>query len=147
MTSPYLIGDLKRDEGCRLRAYPDPLSSGEPWTIGFGCTGAGIGPATVWTQDEADTELVERAGALERKLASTLVWYGALAPLRQDVLVNMVFNLGLVGLLAFHNTLSFMRAGEYAKAAAGMLDSAWAHQVGARAQRLARQMATGVHQD
>jgi lysozyme len=144
--SPFLIADLKRDEGCRLRAYPDPLSGGEPWTIGYGCTGAGIGQNTVWTQGQADTEVGERAGVLDGKLASTLAWYGALAPLRQDVLVNMAFNLGLVGLLAFHNTLSAIEAGRWADAAAGMLHSAWAHQVGARAQRLARQMASGVRQ-
>lgn len=42
-------------EGCKLTAYPDPGSAdGKPWTIGWGSTGAGIGPGTVWTQDQAD---------------------------------------------------------------------------------------------
>jgi GH24 family phage-related lysozyme (muramidase) len=33
---PILISDLKRDEGLRLTAYGDPLTGGEPWTIGYG---------------------------------------------------------------------------------------------------------------
>jgi hypothetical protein len=28
MTTPQLLEDLRRDEGCRLDAYPDPLSGG-----------------------------------------------------------------------------------------------------------------------
>ncbi|WP_141395346.1 glycoside hydrolase family protein, partial [Enterobacter hormaechei] len=27
---------IKRFEGCRLRAYPDPATGGAPWTIGYG---------------------------------------------------------------------------------------------------------------
>src|SRR5690606_10277826 len=39
----YTVSDagialIKRFEGCRLSAYPDPGSGGEPWTIGWGTT-------------------------------------------------------------------------------------------------------------
>ncbi len=48
---------VKRWEGCKLRAYPDPGSGGDPWTIGYGSTGPGIHKGTVWTQEQADQRL------------------------------------------------------------------------------------------
>ena len=55
MTTPELIVDLKRDEGCRLTAYKD---GGGVWTIGFGHTGAGVAAHLCWTQGEAEAALV-----------------------------------------------------------------------------------------
>jgi GH24 family phage-related lysozyme (muramidase) len=40
-----------------VEAYPDPGTGGAPWTIGWGATGKGIGPGTVWTQQECDARL------------------------------------------------------------------------------------------
>ena len=66
---PEGIALIQRFEGCERRipgglveAYPDPGSSrsrtgsgsGAPWTIGWGATGPGIGPGTVWTQAQFD---------------------------------------------------------------------------------------------
>ena len=58
------IALIKRFEGCakiqpdgRVAAYPDPGTGGHPWTIGWGATGVGIGPGTVWSQDECDARL------------------------------------------------------------------------------------------
>ena len=48
-----------------------------------------------------------------------------------------------MGLLGFKNTLATIRAGDYQRAASMMLDSKWAGQVGQRAERLSRMMATG----
>ena len=62
---------------------------------------------------------------------------------RQRVLLDMAFNLGVVGLLSFKRTLGVIEAGRYELAAAMMLDSKWAGQVGQRAERLSRMMATG----
>jgi len=47
--------------------------------------------------------------------------------------LNMCFNLGLKGLLGFNNTLAFIKAGDWERAANGMLASKWAKQVGMRA--------------
>lgn len=146
MTSTFLLPDLRRDEGCKLVAYPDPLSGGDPWTIGYGCTGPGIGPGTKWTQDQAEAALEQRVRALTDQLTQLLPWFSALVPLRADVLVNMSYNIGLHGLLGFHNTLTFVEHGQYDAAAAGMKASRWASEVGNRALRLARQMSSGVHQ-
>lgn len=40
-------------EGVVLKAYPDPLSGGDPWTIGIGATGPGIKKGLVWTLEQA----------------------------------------------------------------------------------------------
>ncbi|WP_045769535.1 lysozyme [Xanthomonas albilineans] len=48
---------VRKWEGCRLSAYPDPATGGAPWTIGYGATGPGVTDDTVWTQAQADTRL------------------------------------------------------------------------------------------
>lgn len=50
---------IKDSEGCKLTAYPDPGTGGEPWTIGWGATGVGIKPGIIWTQERADARLAE----------------------------------------------------------------------------------------
>ena len=145
MTSPYLISDLKSDEGCKLHAYPDPLSGGEPWTIGYGATGPTITKNTIWSQAMADNDLSVRVGKLTTQLQNALPWFHQLDDLRQDVLVNMAYNLGLNGLLAFHQTLNSVANGQYDAAADEMLQSKWAHQLPNRSARLSQQMRTGAH--
>ena len=144
MTTPHLIADLQRAEGLRLHAYPDPRSGAEPWTCGYGCTGPGIGPHTVWTEAQAQAELAQRVEALQTALDRALPWWRRLHDARQDVLVNMAYNLGLEGLMAFATVLADARAGLSAKASDAMLRSAWAREVPARAKRLAHQMSTGT---
>lgn len=145
MTTANLLPDLRGDEGLRLHAYPDPLSGGEPWTIGYGST-KGVKAGDVWTLDQAEAALVADVATAERALDAHLPWWRSIDDVRQDVLVNMSFNMGINGLLGFHNTLALIKAGNYKAASDNMLISAWARQVGARAQRLAEQMRTGVHQ-
>lgn len=41
------------------KAYPDPGTGAEPWTIGWGSTGPGITKDTVWTQQQAEQSLDE----------------------------------------------------------------------------------------
>lgn len=50
---------LKDSEGCKLKAYPDPGTGGEPFTIGWGATGPNIKEGLVWTQEQADKRLEE----------------------------------------------------------------------------------------
>lgn len=52
----------------------------------------------------------------------------------------MAFNLGVRGLCQFVRTLGFVQEGQYEQAAAAMLQSRWAQQVGRRAQQLAALM-------
>lgn len=144
MPTPYLLADIKTDEGLRLHAYPDPLTHAEPWTIGYGHTGPDVGPDTVWTQDQADEELAADVAHVQHGLDADLPWWRTLNDARQDVLVNMAFNMGVAGLLQFKHALADMQLGQFASAGNDMLNSEWAHQVHGRATRLATQMATGV---
>ena len=146
MSDPVLIAQVRRDEGCRLTAYPDPLSGGDPFTIGYGATGPGIGPGTVWTQAMADADLESRLDANWTALLIKLPWAIDLDPPRRRVLENMCYNIGLHGLLAFKHMLAACEAGDYHEAATQMMFSHWANQVPARATRLAEQMESGVDQ-
>ena len=152
MTTPHLEADLIRDEGVRLRAYRDTRGI---WTIGIGHViqaDPGLTPQLAHLIDPGidrsivDTLFAHDVAGAKLGLSLRLPWWTGLDDVRQDVLVNMAFNLGIGALLAFHEVLGRMRAGDYVGAAAGMLDSAWARQVGPRALRLAEQMRTGVHQ-
>jgi lysozyme len=67
-----------------------------------------------------------------------------LDPARQAVLVNMAFNLGASGLLGFGQFLNYVKLGQNDQAAADMLNTEWARQVGARASRLSEQLRTGA---
>lgn len=136
---PALIEQLKIDEGCRLTAYKDTVGV---WTVGYGH--AHVQPGTVWTQAQAEAQLKQDVLEHNAKLAARIPWLTGLDPVRRRVLQNMAFNLGVDGLLGFKNTLEFVRTGQYARAADGMLASKWAKQVGLRAVRLAQHMRTGL---
>ncbi|MBB4796289.1 lysozyme [Brevundimonas bullata] len=155
---PELIAALKKDEGLRLKAYPDPLSprartgkgSGAPWTIGYG-RARGIQEGQVITEATAEAWLVEDAREHNTVIHAALPWLKRLDPVRRRVVENMHFNMGwdnpktpsVEGLAQFKNTLSHIEAGRYAEAAAAMRVSLWAKQVKGRAVRLAREMETG----
>ncbi len=155
---PELIAALKKDEGLRLKAYPDPLSpraktgkgSGGPWTIGYG-RARGIQEGQVITEATAEAWLIEDAREHNRVIHAALPWLRHLDPVRRRVIENMHFNMGWddpktpqrEGLSGFVNTLAHVEAGRYAQAAAGMRASLWAKQVKGRAERLAREMETG----
>ena len=155
---PELIAALKKDEGLRLKAYPDPLSprartgkgSGAPWTIGYG-RARGIQEGQVITATIAEAWLVEDAREHNLVIHAALPWLKRLAPVRRRVVENMHFNMGwdnpktpaFEGLSGFRNTLAHIEAGRYVQAAEGMRASLWARQVKGRATRLAGEMETG----
>jgi lysozyme len=134
-----LRNQLKADEGVRESAYPDSLGY---ITIGVGRLidkrkGGRLRPA------EIDYLLDNDIDELDAQLGKRLPWLNTLSPARQQVLMNMAFNLGIDGLLGFKNTLGMIAAGDYASAADAMLKSKWAGQVGDRAKRLADMMRKG----
>jgi len=71
----------------------------------------------------------------------------SLDPVRRAVLYDMLFNLGLSRLRRFKKMLKALRSGDYAEAAAEILDSDYARQVGGRAKTLAKMMKTGQWED
>jgi lysozyme len=137
MTTPLLLADLRRDEGLRLAAYPDPITHADPWTVGYGHTGAGVRAGLVWTEPQAEAALAADVAAVCRQLDTALPWWRGMDDVRQDALANMAFNLGVRALARFADFLALLEDGSFARAAADLAGTQWAHQVGARAVRIA----------
>lgn len=146
MTSPYLAGDLKVYEDLKLLAYPDPISGGAPWTIGYGHTGREVHPGLAWLPNQAEDALAADIAATCRGLDSALPWWRSLDDLRQDCLIDQAFNLGVAGLMGFGTYLGLVKTHSFDAAANDDIHTLWARQVGARAKCVSEQMRTGVHQ-
>lgn len=131
-----LLAELRRDEGVRLKPYRDTVGK---LTIGVGRNLDDVGIS----DSEAGYLLLDDVAKLRVQLDKALPWWRSLDPVRARVIQNMAFNLGVEGLLEFRNTLSAVQAKDWPKAAAGMLASRWAGQVGTRAERLADMMLKG----
>ena len=139
MNKQKLAEQLKVHEGLRLKPYKDTVGK---WTIGIGrnLEDKGI------TEQEALFMLNNDVDYFYTNLSKMIPWFKLLDDVRQNVLVNMAFNLGIAGLLTFKNTLRLISLGHYDDAAEEMLNSKWARQVGYRAEELAEQMRTGEYQ-
>jgi len=66
-----------------------------------------------------------------------------LDPVRRAVIMDMLFNMGLLRVSQFKKMFRAIRKGDYATAADEMRDSKWHTQVGPRAIRLAKMMEEG----
>jgi lysozyme len=163
-----LAKEIVRDEGDKLQWYRCTagkrsigkgrnlddvgISDEESRALGItvaSCIARGI------TQVQSDYLFANDIKRSEADLDRKLPWWRKLDDVRQRVLLNMCFNMGIgrapdparkitgKGLLGFFNTLRMIEQGNYAGAAAGMKASKWHDQVGARALRLEKMMATG----
>ena len=91
-TSETGIDLIKSFESCRLKAYPDPGTGGEPWTIGWGHTGREVKPGLIWTQQQADKALIEDLMQFEQDV-NDLVKVN-INQNQFDALVSFAFNVG-----------------------------------------------------
>lgn len=135
---------IMRDEGLRLAPYQ---CSRGVWTIGYGATTM-LGRKVMRHTRPISTREAEIM--LGSDIFKALKDAQAVVPsfdqhndIRQEILVNMAFNLGRTGLGRFTKMLSALSVMDYVTAADEMRDSRWYRQVGARADRLAHQMLTG----
>jgi len=94
--------------------------------------------------DEAEGRwLLERdLSRLEAEL-ERMPLYLSLDPVRRAALLEMAYNLGVRGLAGFRRMLAALARRDWETAAAEALDSRWAKQVGARAERIAHRLRTG----
>lgn len=136
MIRDKLIAQLSIDEGRRSKVYTDTVGK---LTVGVG---RNISDRP-FSDDEIDLMLSNDITIVEKELDRKLPWWRQMNDARQNVLANMAFNMGLPTLQSFVNTLKAMQEARYDDAAAGMLKSRWAAQVGSRAVRLAMVMRTG----
>lgn len=130
-----LVGRLQADEGLRLKMYRDVTGH---LTIGYGHNM--LKPIS---EDVAERILYDDIkDAIDRMPHKDI--YDQLDGVRQEVLVNMCFNLGPRGLKSFKRMWVALSVGHYILAAQEMLSSRWAEQVGDRSKRLAKAMESGV---
>ena len=121
-TSDQGIALLKKHEGLRLTAYPDPASGGEPWTIGYGTTSrAGVGKVTRGMK-------ISQAQA-EDMLRRSLVGYeqGVLKAITRtptqnqfDAMVSLAYNIG-VGAMSKSSVIRHFNANDDVKAGGAFL--------------------------
>lgn len=86
------IALIKSFEGCKLTAYPDPGTGGDPWTIGYGHTGPEVVPGLVIDQVDADAYLKNDVQNFEDCVESAL--FIEVTQDQFDALVCFAYNVG-----------------------------------------------------
>ena len=125
-------------EGVRLKPYRDTKGV---LTIGVGrnLDDCGI------SEDEAMFLLNNDLTTCETQL-SRYDWYVGLDKVRQGVIIELVFNVGLPKALVFKNMIIAIINENWAGAANELLDSAWAKQVGStRSENMASRLLRGKY--
>jgi lysozyme len=147
-----LIAELDRDEGREASPYLDSMGIK---TVATGHNMIAHPLPADWTFPLSDAQMDQ---LLAQDLQSTyadlnrnITWWKQLDDVRQRVLCNMCFNMGVNRLLGFRLFLAAAARGDWNDAADEMLDSKWARDVGVgtaqkpgRALRLANMMRFGV---
>jgi lysozyme len=100
----------ERFEGCRLSAYPDPGSGGDPWTIGYGHTGPEVVDGLVITQEQAEQYLAQDIKQAEANVNAVV--HVELTQEEFDALVDFAFNCGCRNLDS-STLMKKLNAGDY----------------------------------
>ena len=89
---------IKRFEGCELKAYPDPKTGGEPWTIGWGNTrwmdGSPVKPGQTITAAEADTLLDDSLRKFFWPQIRLITHFADMSDEQRGALLSFAYNLG-----------------------------------------------------
>jgi len=92
-TLKLLTDLLKKFEGCKLKAYPDPGTGAEPWTIGYGST-RGVKEGDEITQAEADALLLQEAQEYLDEALRLSPRLRSATPGQQAAIASFVYNCG-----------------------------------------------------
>jgi len=139
LVKTYNLTDFEKQiiahEGMRLTPYKDSVGK---ITIGIG-----------WNIDDVPMRESEAITRMRNDLAEVkmqaekLLFFSKLNLVRQNVIIEMIFNLGHSKFMQFKNMIVALQNYNYELAAKEMLTSKWATQVKSRAVTLAKQMETG----
>ena len=124
-----LIDDIKQEEGFKGIVYK--------CTEGFDTIG--YGTRLPLSEKEAEMILEYRLNILKGNLSGSLSMLD-IDKKAWDILYNMVYQMGVKGVLNFKNMIKALEAKDYKRAGDEMLDSKWAKQTPARANRLSKAM-------
>ncbi len=112
---------IKQFEGCHLEAYPDPLSGGEPWTIGYGTTryqdGRRVEHGDKINAIEADMLLRQEVDRIADKLGGSVPHWREMAEQQKCALISFAYNLGsgFYGAAGFETITARLRDRDWAK--------------------------------
>lgn len=126
---------LIRHEGLSYRLYVD--------TTGHHSIGVGRNLSAVGIRHDEAMLMLRNDMAEALKHAQGFAWFSELDPVRQEVVIEMVFNLGLGGFRKLTTLIDALERHDYAHAARRMRTFLWYRQVGIRGERLAQMMETG----
>lgn len=133
MNRTRLKMQLVHHEGLKLKPYRDTEGK---LTIGVGRNLDDRGITEPEAMSLLDADINEALRACQHIFGG----FDTLSEARQHALLDMAFNLGETKLRGFKKMLAAVDARDFERAAAEMLDSKWATQVGARAKTLAAMM-------
>lgn len=117
---------IKEFEGCHLSAYPDPLSGGDPWTIGYGTTrysdGRPVKRGDMINVIEADMLLRLEIDRITDKLRTTIPHWNVMDDNQRSALVSFAYNLGagFYGSAGFETISKCLRARDWAAVPAAL---------------------------
>ena len=135
-----LIETLRRHEGVKNTLYK---CTSDKWTIGVGRNLEDVG----LSEEEIDMLLLNDIKRTKELMDDYIPWHNDLDEVRQEALINFVFNVGIGTTMKFKNAMAALEAHDYDTAATEMLDSNWAKQVGSRAEEVTQMIKTGEYQD
>lgn len=138
MNIPKLREMLTLHEGLKLNPY---LCTAGKTTIGIGRNLDDVGI----TREEADMMLDHDIDRCIEELDRVLASWRTHDDVRQNVLIELVFNLGITRFLGFRKMIAALSACDYDTAAKEMKDSRWYTQVGQRAVTMCEMMRTGKY--
>jgi lysozyme len=142
MNMTRLKRHLKTAEGWSPVPYTDTVGI---WTIGYGHALIKEPPSGLrWTKGQSETQLLrDVADAIHD--ASSFAWFPTLDAVRQEVIVELAFNMGLPRLQGFRKMIAALAVKDYDRAADELQDSRWYGQVGVRrGRRLVEALRTGI---
>jgi lysozyme len=142
MNDDRLTTSLRQHEGFRATAYTCPTGKAHHRHRPLHrhqCGGRGI------TQDEAEYLLRQDINRFTAMTRGLIVTFDSLDEVRQETLVELCFNMGPTNLGKFTKMLAAIDVKDWDTAAAELLDSRYAAQVGQRAITLADQLRSGSY--
>ena len=131
-----LIQTLIRHEGLKTKIYLDSVGK---WTIGVGRNLSDVGIS----EAEATIMLKNDIEVAEQEVLKVVPFFWSINGVRQEVLINMMFNLGASTFRRFVLFIAAVNDKDWLTASQEMLASRWATQVGDRATELSEMMRTG----
>jgi lysozyme len=135
---------LKQDEGLRQTVYDDATGLEVKAPHGNLTIGYGINLQQGISEELASVLLDYVVNLSITVLKHDIECFAKLNDVRQAVLINMAYNLGIHGLMGFTTMLSNLAQERFTEAGMDLLDSKAARQLPARYSRLSKMLITGA---